>query len=202
MKLAPIPVEVSARHVHLSKEVLRALFGGNYELTPKRELSQPGQFLSEEKIKVIGPKGVFPKVSILGPLRDEVQVEISLSDARLLGVKAPVNQSGDLTGAADVTLVGPMGKIEVRGCAIVAKEHLHMPTDLAGAYGVSDGEHVHIRMISERGVTLDDVIVRVSDSAGLAVHIDTDQANAANIGNTVEGYILRPAAEGPEATRN
>ena len=188
---APIPVEVSARHVHLSKEVLCMLFGGNYELTPVRELSQPGQYLSKEKIKVLGPKGSFPKVSILGPLRNEVQVEISLSDARLLGVQAPINLSGDLTGAADVTLVGPMGKVEVKGSAIVAKEHLHMPSKLAESYGVHDGERVRIRMASSRGATLDDVIVRVSDDAGLAVHIDTDQANAAGIGNTVEGRILR-----------
>ena len=186
-----IPVEVSARHVHLSKEALCILFGGNYALTPVRALSQPGQFLSEEKIKVISPKGQFTRVSILGPLRDEVQVEISLSDARMLGVKAPIRLSGDLRDAADVTLVGPMGQIDARGSAIVAKEHLHMPTELAGVYGVHDGEHVRIRMQSERGATLDDVIVRVSDTAGLAVHIDTDQANAAGVGDVVEGYILR-----------
>ena len=187
----PIPVEVSARHVHLSEDTIARLFGRGYQLTYVRDLSQPGQFLSAEKVKLAGPKGVFERVSILGPLRKELQAEISLSDARVLGIEAPIRLSGDLKGAADLTISGPAGTIQARECAIVAKEHLHMPTEMASEYGVRDGEHVRIRVDTERGMTLDDVIVRVSDTAGLAVHIDTDQANAAQVKGEVSGYLLK-----------
>ena len=187
----PIPVEVSARHVHLTEETIVRLFGPDRPLTYVRDLSQPGQFLSKEKVGIIGPKGSFESVSILGPLRKELQVEISLNDARVLGIQPPIRLSGDLKGSADLTITGPAGQIRARECAIVAKEHLHMPTELASAYGVRDGEHVRIRVETDRPVTLDDVIVRVSDTAGLAVHIDTDQANAAQVTGTVPGHLLK-----------
>lgn len=187
-----IPVEISARHVHLTKEAVEILFGKGYELTPKRELIQPGQYLCVERVKLVTAKGQLDNVAILGPVRGENQVELSLTDARILGVEAPIRLSGDLDGAADVLIVSNLAVVTAKKSVIVAKAHIHMtPTD-AKDYNVSDGEHVDIRMGTERPVTLNDVIVRVREDYALAVHIDFDEANAAQVrGSNITGHLLK-----------
>ena len=174
----PIPVEVSARHVHLTQEAVERLFGPGYRLTPKRELSQHGEFLSGERVKIVTAKGEFSHVAVLGPVRSAVQVELSMTDCKLLGVRAPVNLSGNLEGAADVLLIGPCGIYHADRSAIVAKAHIHMTAQDAASHGVRDGQAVRVQVRSPRPVTLDDVIIRVRDTFDLAMHIDFDEANA------------------------
>lgn len=172
-------VEVSARHVHLTKEALEVLFGKDYTLTVKKELSQPGQYACEERVAVIGEKGSFPAVSILGPVRNFVQVELSATDARSIGIKAPVRESGDIKGSGGCKLVGPKGEIEIQEGVIIAKRHIHMTSADAKNFGLSDKQVVSVRVNSpERSLVFGDVVVRVSDSFALAMHIDTDEANA------------------------
>lgn len=172
-------VETSARHVHVTKKHLEILFGEGYELTKKKDLSQPGQFACNERVAVIGTKGQFPAVSILGPVRSATQVEISASDARTLGVCAPVRESGDVAGSAPCKLVGPKGEVEISEGVIVAKRHIHMtPTD-AENFGVKDKDIVSVKIDSpERSLVFGDVVVRASDKFALAMHIDTDESNA------------------------
>ena len=187
-----IPVEISARHVHLSKADKEILFGAGYTLTRKRDLSQPGQYLCEERVKLVTGSGEIANVAVLGPERKETQVELSLTDARVLGVKPPIRLSGDLRGAADVIIVGPKGVITAKGSVIVAKAHVHMTPEDAKKYGVEHGQSVSIRMGTERSVTLNDVQVRVDQNFGLAVHIDYDEANAAQVsGGNIVGYLIK-----------
>ena len=187
-----IPVEISARHVHLSKADKDILFGTGYTLTRKRDLSQPGQYLCEERVKLVTLSGEIANVAVLGPERKETQVELSLTDARALGVKPPIRLSGDLRGAADVIIVGPKGVITAKGSVIVAKAHVHMTPEDAKKYGVEHGQSVNIRMGTERSITLNDVQIRVDKNFGLAVHIDYDEANAAQVGGgNIVGYLLK-----------
>ncbi len=184
-------VEVSARHVHVSQEALEILFGKGYQLTPKKDLSQPGQFACVERVAVVGEKSSFPAVSILGPVRKEVQVELSATDARTIGVKAPVRESGDIKGSGGCKLIGPAGEIEIHEGVIVAKRHIHMTTADAAAFGLSDKQVVSVRVNSpERSLVFGDVVVRVSDSYALAMHIDTDEANAVLAPAGTMGEIL------------
>ncbi|MDY4255882.1 MAG: phosphate propanoyltransferase [Oscillospiraceae bacterium] len=172
-------VETSARHVHVTKEHLDILFGEGYELTKKKDLSQPGQFACNERVAVIGAKGQFPAVSILGPVRTATQVEISASDARTLGVAAPVRESGDIAGSAPCRLVGPKGEVEISEGVIVAKRHIHMTPADAENFGVKDKDVVSVKIDSpERSLVFGDVVVRVSEKFALAMHIDTDESNA------------------------
>lgn len=172
-------VETSARHVHVTKEHLEILFGEGYELTKKKDLSQPGQFACNERVAVIGTKGQFPAVSILGPVRPATQVEISASDARTLGVSAPVRESGDIAGSAPCKLVGPKGEVEISEGVIVAKRHIHMTPADAENFGVKDKDVVSVKIDSpERSLIFGDVVVRVSEKFALAMHIDTDESNA------------------------
>lgn len=172
-------VETSARHVHVTKEHLDILFGEGYELTKKKDLSQPGQFACNERVAVIGAKGQFPAVSILGPVRTATQVEISASDARTLGVAAPVRESGDIAGSAPCRLVGPKGEVEINEGVIVAKRHIHMTPADAEKFGVKDKDVVSVKIDSpERSLVFGDVVVRVSEKFALAMHIDTDESNA------------------------
>lgn len=186
-------VEISARHVHVSKEDLETLFGKGYELTVKKELSQPGQFACEERVKVIGSKGEFPAVSILGPCRNATQIELSLTDARSIGVVAPVRESGDIAGSGSCTLVGPAGQVELKEGVMAAKRHIHATTADAEALGIENGEIVSVEIPTSNGrnLTFGDVVVRVSDSYALAMHIDTDEANAAGMAPNTMGTIVK-----------
>lgn len=186
-------VEISARHVHVSQEDLEALFGKGYELTVKKELSQPGQFACNERIRVIGTKGEFPAVSILGPCRKETQVELSLTDARSIGVTAPVRESGDIEGSGVCRLVGPAGEVELTKGVIAAKRHIHATTADAEEMGLTNGEIVSVEIPTSNGrnLTFGDVVVRVSDSYALAMHIDTDEANAAGMAPNTMGTIIK-----------
>lgn len=184
------PVEISARHVHLTKEAVECLFGKGHKLTRKRDLSQPGEFLAEERVKIITAKNDFANVAVLGPERSAVQVEISLTDSKTLGLKPPVNLSGDLTGAESVILVGPKGIYKADGSTIVAKRHIHMTPKDAADFGVHDGQVVQVKLESSRPVTLDDVVIRVKDNFKLAVHVDVDEGNAAGVTGDTIGIVF------------
>lgn len=187
----PVLIETSARHVHVSRRVLDILFGEGYELTAKKDLSQPGQFACEERVQVIGPKNSFPAVSILGPVRPETQVELSAGDARSIGVKAPIRESGDLEGSAGCKLVGPKGEVELKDGVIIAKRHIHMTPEDAEKYGLSDKQVVSVKVdTAERSLIFGDVVVRVSPKYALAMHIDTDESNAAGCTPGLMGDIL------------
>ena len=184
-------VETSARHVHLSKADLETLFGEGYELTIKKMLSQPGQYACAERVDVVGPKKTIPGVSILGPTRNATQVEISLTDARSIGVSAPIRESGDIAGTGACKLVGPKGEVEIAEGVIAAKRHIHMTPADAEGLGVQNGEVVKVLVKSERTTIYDDVVVRVSPSYALAMHIDTDECNAAAAFGEVYGEIVK-----------
>ena len=187
-----IPVGVSNRHIHLSKADCETLFGAGYELTPMKDLSQPGQYACEERIAVIGPKGQFPGVSILGPVRPATQVEISASDARSIGVAAVVRESGDIAGTPGCKIVGPKGEIEIENGVIVAKRHIHMTPDDAEKYGLQDKQVVEVKVESaDRTTTFGDVVVRVHPNFALAMHIDTDESNAAGCTPGMMGEIVK-----------
>ena len=187
----PVLIETSARHVHVSRRVLDILFGEGYELTAKKDLSQPGQFACEERVQVIGPKSSFPAVSILGPVRPETQVELSAGDARSIGVKAPIRESGDLEGSAGCKLVGPKGEVELKDGVIVAKRHIHMTPEDAEKYGLEDKQVVSVKVdTAERSLVFGDVVVRVSPKYALAMHIDTDESNAACCAPGLMGDII------------
>ena len=178
--MASVKVETSARHVHVTQEDLETLFGKGYELHVKKMLSQPGQFASEERVEVVGSKKSLAGVSILGPVRKATQVELSLTDARTIGVTAPVRESGDLAGAGACKLIGPCGEVEVKEGVIAAKRHIHMTVADAAEFGVKDKDEVMVRIDNNgRSLVFDDVVVRVSDSYALYMHIDTDESNAA-----------------------
>ena len=188
--MSKILVETSARHVHLSREAIDTLFGKGYTLTNKKDLSQPGQFACEEKVEVIGPKGSL-KMSILGPARPASQVEISLSDARTLGVKAPVRESGDIAGTPGCTIKVGDNVVEISEGVIVAKRHIHMTPADAAELGVSDKDIVKVKLDTARPLIFDDVVVRVSEKFALAMHIDTDECNAAGAAGEVYGEIVK-----------
>ena len=186
-----ILVETSARHVHLSEEHIKVLFGEGATLTHKKDLSQPGQFACEERVTVEGPKKSIPNVIILGPARPASQVEVSLTDARTLGVKAPVRESGDVAGSGACKLIGPAGEVELTEGVIAAKRHIHMTTADAEKYGITDSQIVSVKIPTEgRALVFGDVVARVSDSYALAMHLDTDEANAAAIPGSCIGEIL------------
>ena len=184
-------VETSARHVHVSQKDLETLFGAGYELTVKKDLSQPGQFACAERVDLVGPKKTIPGVSILGPTRNATQVEISLTDARSIGVSAPIRESGDTVGSGACKLVGPKGEVEIAEGVIAAKRHIHMTPADAEGLGVTNGEVVKVLIKSERTTIYDDVVVRVSPSYALAMHIDTDECNAAAAFGEVYGEIVK-----------
>ena len=185
-------VETSARHVHLSKADLETLFGEGYELTIKKMLSQPGQYACAERVDVVGPKKTIPGVSILGPTRNATQVEISLTDARSIGVSAPIRESGDIAGTGACKLVGPKGEVEIAEGVIAAKRHIHMTTADAAEFGLVDKQVVSVKVDSDgRSLIFGDVVVRVSDSYALAMHIDTDESNAAGMAPGTMGEVIK-----------
>lgn len=183
-------VEISARHLHVSKEHLAILFGEGHTLTNKKDLSQPGQFACAEKVQVVGPKGTL-NASILGPERPETQVELSLTDARTIGVTAPIRESGDVKGSGACKLVGPCGEVELTEGVIAAKRHIHMTPEDAEKYSLTDSQVVSVAVNTEgRSLVFGDVVVRVSPKYALAMHIDTDEANAAAVPGSTTGIIL------------
>ena len=186
-----ILVEVSARHMHLSQNDLEVLFGAGHQLTNKKDLSQPGQFACEEKVKVVGPKGEM-MFTVLGPVRKDTQIELSLTDARTLGLKAPVRESGDIENSGAVKLVGPEGEIDIEKGVIVAKRHIHMTHADAEKYGVKNGDVVGVEIVTDgRSIVFNDTVVRVRDDFACAMHIDTDEANAAGISGSAQGTIIK-----------
>ena len=183
-------VETSARHVHVTQQTLETLFGAGYQLTVKKELSQPGQFASNERVTVVGPKKELANVSILGPCRNADQVELSATDARSIGIVAPVRESGDIAGSGACKLVGPCGEVELTEGVIVAKRHIHVTPEDAEKLGVSDKEIVKVACGKEgRKLIFDGVVIRVRSDFATAMHIDTDESNAC-LGAT-EGEIVR-----------
>lgn len=182
-------VETSARHVHLSQEHIDALFGKGYQLTNKKNLSQPGQFACEEKVEVIGPKGTL-KMSILGPARSASQVEVSATDARVLGIKAPIRESGDIAGSGACTIKVGDQQVTLDEGVIIAKRHIHFTPEDAKAFGVQDKQIVKVRVEGERALVFDEVVVRVSEKFAAAMHIDTDESNAACVAPGTMGVIL------------
>lgn len=185
-------VETSARHVHLSEADIETLFGKGYTLTHKKDLSQPGQYACEERVTLVGPKKPIANVIILGPARKATQVELSFTDARTLGVSAPVRESGDVAGSAACKLVGPAGEVELTEGVIVAKRHIHMTPADAEKFGVADKDVVSVKLDSNgRSTVFGDVVVRVNPSFALAMHIDTDEANAAAAFGEFYGEIVK-----------
>lgn len=187
-----IPVGVSNRHVHLTREHLDILFGKGYELTPVKELSQPGQYACKETLTVIGPSlRPIEKVRVLGPLRKQSQVEISVTDSYVLKVKPPVRESGSLSGSAPVTLIGPCGVVSLDEGCIIANRHIHMSPEDGARFGVKDGDYVTVDAVGTKRTRWYDVQVRVSGQFRLEMHVDTDDANAAGIGNGSLVHLVR-----------
>ena len=185
-------VETSARHIHLSEADFKVLFGEDASLTVKKALSQPGQYACEERVTVVGPKKSLPGVSILGPFRKASQVELSATDARSLGLGIAIRESGDLAGTPGCKLIGPKGEVELQEGVIVAKRHIHATVQDAKELGVEDKEIVSVEVKTpERSLVFGDVVVRVSDSYALAMHIDTDESNAAGMVPGVMGRIVK-----------
>ena len=187
-----VPVGVSNRHIHLSKEDLETLFGAGYELTPIKDLSQPGQFACKEQLTIIGPSlRPIEGVRVLGPVRKESQVEISRTDSFTLKVKPPVRESGDIKGSAPITIVGPKGIVTLKEGCIIANRHIHMSDEEGKQFGLNDGDYVTVEIDGERRTTFYDVQVRVNKAFRLEMHIDTDDANAAGIGNGFKVKIVK-----------
>jgi len=185
-------IEGSGRHLHITKEDLATLFGADFELEVKKTLSQPGEFASHSKLDIIGPKGTIKGISILGPCRKVTQIELSFTDARILGLDCPIRESGDIAGSAPCALVGPKGTLELKEGCIIAKRHVHMTPEDAASIGVVDKQIISVKTEGDRSVTWHEVVARVSANYATAMHIDYDEINAANIGkdNTWGEIIL------------
>lgn len=183
-------VESSARHVHLTAADVEILFGKGAELIVKKDLSQPGQFQAEQRVDLVGPKNTIKNVAILGPIRSATQIELSYTDARNLGIKVPLRESGDVEGSAALTIVGPAGTLEAPQGAIAAKRHIHLTPADAEEFNVSNGDIVSVKVEGERGLVFDNVVVRVSPKFAKAMHIDTDEANAIGYAGETYGVII------------
>lgn len=178
-----LPIALSNRHIHLSKEDLEKLFGRGYELTKLKNLSQPGQYACEEKVDAIGPKGEIKGVRVLGPTRDTTQIEISVSDAFALGVSPEIRDSGKIHDTPGLKLVGPKGDTSIDEGVIIAARHIHMNSKDAKAFGVEDEDRVSIKVEGPRGLTFDEVLVRVNDDYALEMHVDVEEGNASGVKN-------------------
>lgn len=185
-----ITIEGSGRHIHMTQEVLEALFGDGFALDVKKYLSQPGEFASFSKVDVSGPKGTLKGLSILGPCRPYTQIELSFSDARTLGLDCPVRESGDLAGSAPCTLTGPAGSVSLTEGAIIAKRHIHFTPEDAAAFGVTDKDILKVRVNGVRAVVFDQVVARVSGNYATFMHVDFDEINAAALFGDTTGEIL------------
>jgi putative phosphotransacetylase len=190
-KTSTIPMAVSARHCHVSQRDLESLFGKDYQLTKKADLSQPGQFAANETVTIVGPRGSLEKVRILGPARALTQVEVSRTDSIRLGLNTPIRESGNIEGSAPITLVGPFGSIFKKEGLIIAQAHIHMSPNDAKVFDVENGEYVQIKTGNERPVSFDKVLIRVSPKYKLEMHIDTDEANAGLIISGQTGRLVK-----------
>jgi putative phosphotransacetylase len=185
-------VEISARHLHVSQKDLETLFGSGACLTCKKDLSQPGQYACDERVDIVGPKSTFKSVCILGPVRKATQIEISATDARALGITAPVRESGVLKGSGSCKLVGPAGTVELDEGVIIAKRHIHFSTEGGRDFDVADREIVQVKIESpDRTLIFDDVVCRVDPTYATSMHIDTDEANAAGCSGEVYGTVIK-----------
>ncbi len=190
-KAGLVEVEVSARHVHLTQADVEVLFGTGAELIPKRPLSQPGQYLSEQRVTVIGPKGRKERTAVLGPTRKASQVELSKSDCVELGIKAPLRESGDVAGSAPITIEGPCGTVHLKEGAIIAHNHIHVTTEDSVLLDLKDKQRVSVAVMTERPVVFRDVIIRVSPNFSCKMHIDFDEANAALVSGFTLGKVIK-----------
>ena len=190
MAKTDVMVEISARHLHISRADLDVLFGADHQLTNKKDLSQPGQFACEEKVTIVGPKGQL-KMSILGPERPKTQIEISLTDARSIGISAPVRESGDVSGTPGCKVIGPAGEVDLDEGVMVAKRHIHLSDEDAKEYGIEDKQIVSVKLSGPRSIILNECVCRVSPKFKEAMHIDTDEANAAGVSGSVTGEIIK-----------
>jgi len=195
-KQEPFLVEVSAHHIHLTQEHVEALFGKGHQLTKHADLSQPGQYACKEQLAVVGPKGRIERVRVLGPARRYTQVEIAMTEQFKLGVHAPIRESGDIADTPGCALEGPTGSVKVDRGVICALRHVHMTPEDALRYGVRDKSVVRVRISSDRELVFGDVLVRVDPNFALAMHIDTDEANAANVKTGAQGYLEGIQSEG------
>ena len=186
-----VKIGLSNKHVHLSQEHLDILFGKGHELTPTKDLVQPGQFASEEKVDIVGPKNTLKGIRVLGPVRPETQVELAMTDARTIGVKAPVRESGHLDGTPGCKLIGPEGEVELDHGVIVAQRHVHLNPQQAIDAGVKDKDVVCLKIDGERGLIFDNVVVRSGDKHEREVHLDTDEGNAAGCGPDAVAEIIK-----------
>ena len=191
LKCPVIPIEASGRHVHLSEEALGKLFGAGSKLTHVSDLSQPGQYVCKERIRLAGPKGEFPSVVVLGPVRKETQVEVSATDALALGIKAPVRQSGHIAGTPGAKLTGPAGELELSYGVIIAQRHIHMTPEDATRWNLEDGQTVSVRVFTDRPTTFNGVVLRVSPDFKTFMHIDYDEANACGFTKGMAGIIVQ-----------
>lgn len=199
MEQPRIPISASVRHVHLSRAHVEALFGPGHQLQPRSQLSQPGQFACHEAVSVVGPKNSVERVRVLGPERKATQVEISRTDEFSLGIDAPIRGSGNLEGTPGLRLEGPAGSVELDSGVIQAQRHIHMTPQDAAQLGVKDRDWVMVRVSGQRGIVFDDVLVRVSEKYRLDMHLDTDEANAADLGPDSFGTLIRgPVVVQPE----
>jgi len=191
MIIMKIPIEISARHIHLSKSDLETLFGAGFELSKYKDLSQPGQFAAKEEVKLAGPRGELDGVKILGPCRGQTQVEVSETEARALGLNPPVRDSGNLNGTPGVKIVGPRGEVDLASGVILALRHIHIDPATAAELGIKNYDRVKVDTSGIRDLMFENVLVRVSPDFKLAMHIDTDEANAAGIdGENHAGKII------------
>lgn len=186
-----VKIGLSNKHVHLSQEHLEVLFGKGHELTPTKDLVQPGQFASEEKVDIVGPKKTLTGIRVLGPVRPETQVELAMTDARTLGIKAPVRESGHLEGTPGCKLIGPCGEVELDHGVMVAQRHVHLNPQQAIEAGVKDKDIVCLKIDGERGLIFDNVVVRSGDKHEREVHLDTDEGNAAGCGPDATAEIIK-----------
>jgi len=187
-----VPVGISNKHVHLSEQALATLFGKGYALTPYKALVQPGQYAAHEQVDIIGPKGSFKNVRIIGPIRPQTQVEVSMTDARALGIEPPVRESGKLQDSPGIRLVGPKGEVELESGVIVALRHIHLSPEQAKEAGLQDKDLVDVRIHGKRPLIFEDVLIRSGEGHFRELHIDTDEANAAGAANGDEAEILYP----------
>ncbi len=186
-----VEIGISNKHLHLSQEDVETLFGAGYELTPVKDLKQPGQFASEEKVDLVGPKGTLAGIRVLGPVRPETQVELSMTDARGVGMNLPIAESGVLDGSPGMTIVGPKGQVEMEKGVIVALRHIHLNEQQAKDAGVVDKELVDVKTTGTRPVIFEDVLIRAGNKYEREFHLDTDEANAAGLKNDDLGEIIK-----------